>query len=357
MLVHICCAVDSHFFLKQLQKDFPNEKIECFFYDPNIHPISEYRLRLLDVQYSCNKLNINLIEGPYDLDSWLKKVKGLELEPEKADRCTVCFDTRLETTILKAKELGHDKFTTTLLISPKKSQEKLSIIGNKLALEHNIQFIFKDYRSGQGMHLQAADVKENSLYRQNYCGCMFGLNMQRDGQNKLCDELISPINNQNLPESIESRLEVYTQRNYNESNNINYKIIKQRFLNYRLISASICVEKVVIPSYFLCYSTLNNQKANGRIEYSKNNIHYLNRDEIKIIDISTFNQLTNSKYNNTQELMYNPLTFENEEKLREKIIHGKYDLSCIIILDIIPNSKIEITCNSKVFEDVKEVLI
>jgi hypothetical protein len=357
LLVHICCAVDSHFFLKQLQKDFPNEKIECFFYDPNIHPISEYRLRLLDVQYSCNKLNINLIEGPYDLDSWLKKVKGLELEPEKADRCTVCFDTRLETTILKAKELGHDKFTTTLLISPKKSQEKLSIIGNKLALEHNIQFIFKDYRSGQGMHLQAADVKENSLYRQNYCGCMFGLNMQRDGQNKLCDELISPINNQTLPESIESRLEVYTQRNYNESNNINYRIIKQRFLNYRLISASIRVEKVVIPSYFLCYSTLNNQKANGRIEYSKNSIHYLNRDEIKIIDISTFNQLTNSKYNNTQELMYNPLTFENEEKLREKIIHGKYDLSCIIILDIIPNSKIEITCNSKVFEDVKEVLI
>ena len=28
--------------------------------------------------------------------------------------------------------MGHDKFTTTLLISPKKSQEKLEIIGNNL---------------------------------------------------------------------------------------------------------------------------------------------------------------------------------------------------------------------------------
>ena len=132
LLVHICCAVDSHYFLEKIQEEYPDEKLIGYFYDPNIHPYSEYRLRYLDVEYSCNKLGIPLIEGPYNLEEWLKKVKGMEHLPEKGDRCTVCYDDRLDNSVQKAIELGHDKFTTTLLISPKKSQEKLEIIGNNL---------------------------------------------------------------------------------------------------------------------------------------------------------------------------------------------------------------------------------
>ena len=49
----------------------------------------------------------------------VKKVKGMEHLPEKGDRCTVCYDDRLDNSVQKAIELGHDKFTTTLLISPK----------------------------------------------------------------------------------------------------------------------------------------------------------------------------------------------------------------------------------------------
>ena len=78
MLVHICCAVDSHYFLEKIQEEFPDEKLVGFFYDPNIHPYSEYRLRYLDVEYSCEKLGIPLLEGPYNLEEWLKKVKGME---------------------------------------------------------------------------------------------------------------------------------------------------------------------------------------------------------------------------------------------------------------------------------------
>ena len=68
MLVHICCAVDSHYFLERIQEEFPNEELVGYFYDPNIHPYSEYRLRYLDVEYSCQKLGIKLIEGAYNLD-------------------------------------------------------------------------------------------------------------------------------------------------------------------------------------------------------------------------------------------------------------------------------------------------
>ena len=278
MLVHICCSVDSHYFLQKIQEEFPNEKLVGFFYDPNIHPYSEYKLRLYDVQYSCKKLGIELIEGEYDLDTWLELVKGLENEPEKGDRCTVCFDRRLEVSVKKAIELGDNKFTTSLLISPKKSQEKLQIIGLALQKEYKVEFIFRDYRVGNGTELQGKEVKQNQLYRQNYCGCLFGLTPQREQQNKLMDEMISPISQQILDESIEQRLNLYEQRNLNEQNNISYKILKQRFLNYRLLSAKVLVQKQVVFSHFLPYSTISKQRSQGKIEYSINNIHYFNKE-------------------------------------------------------------------------------
>ena len=352
MLVHICCSVDSHYFLEQIKKDYPDEKIIAFFYDPNIHPYSEYRLRLYDVQYSCDILGIELIEGEYDLDNWFNSVKGLENEPEKGDRCTACFDKRLSTTAQKAKELGENSFTTTLLISPKKSQDKLKIIGENLAKEFDLKFIFQDYRAGSGMQLQGQKVKEYNIYRQNYCGCIFGLKAQREQQNKFADELISPINQQILPESIESRIELYKKREKNS------KIIKQRFLNYRLLNAKVVKKKEVIPSYFLCYSTLKNNKANGRVEKFINNIGYFVRDEIKIITLKTFNDIANTNYKTVMKLVYNPLKFEDELLVRDKILNNSfYDLSSVIVLDNIKDIKYEIFCNAKVYDDVREVIL
>jgi len=357
MLVHICCSVDSHYFLQRLQEEYPNEKLVGFFYDPNIHPYSEYKLRYEDVKYSCSKLGIELIEGIYNYEVWLTAVKGLENEPEKGDRCTVCFDKRLETTVLKAIELGHDKFTTTLLISPKKSQDKLDIIGNELASKYKLEFVFKDYRSGNGQELQGKQVKENSLYRQNYCGCLFGLTPQREQQNKLMDEMINPINAQILPESIAQRLELYKQRNHYEEMKFNYKVIKQRFLNYRLISAKVNIKKQTVFSHFLPYSTINKNRSVGRIEYTIGDINYFNKDEIKIISLDIYNKYANTSYKTIQELIYNPPKFEYEVMLKEKLLNSSYDLSCVIVLDEIPESKVEVFLNSKVYDDVKENII
>lgn len=354
MLIHICCSVDSHYFLQKIQEEYPEETLVGFFYDPNIHPYSEYKLRLLDVEYSCKKLGIELIEGPYALEEWLKLVKGLENEPEKGDRCTVCFDNRLEVSVQKAIELGHDKFTTTLLISPKKSQDKLQTIGANLSTLYDCEFIFKDYRSGNGVEMQGREVKEHNLYRQNYCGCMFGLNAQREQQAKLTDELIYPIGQQVQPESIEERLELYQKRNELE----NCDIIKQRFLNYRLLSGKVTLGKETVPSYFLCYSTLKNNKSIGRIEKVINDIGYFNRDEIKIISLETFNLLANRDYNSVLELIYKPLSFKEELNIREKLtLYNSYDLSTIIVLKEIPKSKVSVFCNAKTYDDIKEHLI
>lgn len=357
MLVHICCSVDSHYFLQRLQEEYPSEKLVGFFYDPNIQPYAEYKLRLFDVMHSCKKLGIELLEGLYDLKEWLKAVKGLEDEPEKGDRCTVCFDNRLETTALKAKKLGHDKFTTTLLISPKKSQEKLNIIGNELAKKYNIQFIFKDYRSGNGQELQGKEVKENSLYRQNYCGCLFGLTPQREQQNKLMDEMISPISNQILPESIEQRLVTYAKRNIYDKYNKKFKIIKQRFLNYRLLGGKVNVVKQNVYAHFLPYSTINKKRSIGKIEYDVNNIYYFSKDEIKIIDLNFYNIVANTNYTTVQELIYNPPKFNDEKIIKEQLLNNSYDISCLVVLDDIPKGKVEISLNSKIYEDVEEKVI
>jgi predicted adenine nucleotide alpha hydrolase (AANH) superfamily ATPase len=357
LLVHICCAVDSHYFLEKLREDFPNEELVGFFYDPNIHPYEEYRLRYLDVEYSCKKLGITLLEGPYNLEEWLKKVKGLENEPEKGDRCTVCFDDRLEVSVKKALELGHDKFTTSLLISPKKSQDKLERIGKELEEKYNCQFIFKDYRSGNGTQEQGEVVKENSLYRQNYCGCIYALTAQREHQNKIMDEMFSPISNQIVPESIESRLELYRKRDDLEAKDIPFKIIKQRFLNYRLLSGLTKIDKKIIPSYFLCYSVLGKHKTNGRIIYDKDEIYYLNRDEVKILPLTRFNEIGNSTYRSVKDLMFNPPTFESELNIRDKVTNNPYGLSTIVVVDEVIDGKYEFEIDSIVYEDVKEVII
>lgn len=358
MLVHICCSVDSHYFLEKIKEEFLEETIVGYFYDPNIHPYSEYALRLLDVEFSCKKLGIQLLEGEYDLENWLRAVKGLENEPEKGDRCTVCFDERLKNTALKAKELGHKSFTTTLLISPKKSQDKLESIGNALAKEHELEFIFKDYRSGNGTQLQGEAVKENKLYRQNYCGCLFGLKPQREQQQRLLDEMMSPITRQVLPQSIEERYALYTQRNHLEENNKPYLLVKTRFLNYRLLQGWVQINKHVVPSHILGYSTLNKDKSSGKVEYVHQGVHYLNKEDVKLLEISLLNTLCHTNYSSVLELLKHPLPFEEEIHLRHKLTQNAYDLSVIAIVDTIPlECKIEIQLQTTLFEDIKETIL
>jgi len=358
MLVHICCSVDSHFFLEKLQADYPQEKLTGFFYDPNIHPYSEYQLRLLDVERSCKKLGIDLIEGEYDYENWLQAVRGLENEPEKGARCEVCFDKRFITSAKKALEIGEDKITTTLLVSPLKSQEQLKRVGDEFYAKHGVEFIAVDYRSGGGTQDQSRVTKEEQLYRQDYCGCIFGLTMQREQQDKLMDEMFSPISGQTLPASIEERLELYTRRNLLEDEGKRYKIIKQKFLNYRQFSCKLIEGKREnIPAYALSYSTLPRKRAQGRIEFSIDTLHYLNREEVKFITLQEFNTLAQTQYKNINELIFSPPSFEKELQLRQKLLKTPYDLTPLIVVEKISEKKLTLQLDAKTYEDVKEKLI
>jgi len=357
MLVHICCAVDSHYFLQKLREEYPDEKLTGFFYDPNIHPYSEYQLRLLDVKRSCKILKIELIEGEYDTQNWLEAVRGLEKEPEKGARCSVCFDRRFEVSAAKAKALGESSFTSTLLTSPKKSLAQLKTAGDALAQKEGVVFVSPDYRKASGTQEQNQMAKADALYRQDYCGCVFGLTMQREHQNKLADELFSPLSKQIQPESIEERLALYTKRLEIEEEHKSYKIIKERFLNWRILSGLLRVRNTITPAHFLPYSTLKNKYTRGKIEYRIDDIHYMNRDEVKFITLEFYNKLAKSSFKSVIELIWNAPDFQTEMQIRNTIVRSPFDLSAILVVETIPNNKIEILCESKIYEDVKELLI
>lgn len=355
MVVHICCAVDSHYFLQKLRSQFPSEKLIGFFYDPNIHPYSEYRLRLLDVKRSCKMLDIELIEGEYDTAGWLEAVRGLENEPEKGARCSVCFDNRFEITAKKAHELGEKIFTSTLLTSPKKSLTQLKNSGDALAKLYGLEFIAPDYRSKQGTQEQNILAKQDKLYRQDYCGCLFGLTKQREYQDKLIDELFSPISKQVQPESIEDRLQIYEKRCELEEQNKTYTIRKERFLNWRLLRGYVTHATTVIPSHFLPYSTLKKGYSRGKITWNKG-IGYFDRDEIIFITLDYYNHLASTNYTSINELIFKSPSFDEEVKVRQKIVSNPYNLNTIIVIDSTLNGKFEIVCDSKIYQDTKEML-
>lgn len=358
ILVHICCSVDSHFFLQKLQADFCEEKLIGFFYDPNIHPYSEYQLRLLDVKRSCKKLGIELLEGAYDYEAWMQAVRGLENEPEKGARCEVCFDKRFEVSAQKALELGEKSMTTTLLVSPLKSQEQLKKSGEIFEQKHGVKFIAIDYRSGGGSELQSRVTKEEKLYRQDYCGCIFGLSMQREQQHRLMDEMFSPLCGATLPASIEERLEMYKKRIQLEETNQEYKIIKEKFLNYRQLSFKLINSKnETLEAHALWLSTLPRKKANGVIEHANKNIHYFSREEIQFVTLHAFNLTCKSNYKNIKELLFDAQSLENELNFRKALSSNSYDLTPIIIVQTIPTGKLHVELDAKIYEDVKEKLI
>ncbi len=357
MLVHICCAVDSHYFLQKLQTEYPNEKLIGFFYDPNIHPYSEYYLRLLDVKRSCRLLGIELIEGDYDVENWLKAVRGLEHEPEKGGRCAICFDRRFEVSAQKAAELGEHSFTSTLLTSPKKSLKQLKQAGDALGARFGVSFVAPDYRKASGTQEQNILAKEAQLYRQDYCGCLYGLTMQREQQQRLADELFSPLSGQIQPESIEARIALYEERLEREETHQPYRIVKERFLNWRLLQGWLKVRKEVIPAHFLPYSTLKKSYTRGRIAYQTGALQHLSRDEVKCISLSHYNTLAQTDYPTVTALLYHPPSFETELKVRQTLLTTVYDLSTVVVTDENLEGKIELYLDATTYEDVQEKLI
>lgn len=359
MLVHICCSVDSHFFLQKLQNLYPNETLLGFFYDPNIHPFSEYQLRLLDVRRSCKKLGIKLYEGTYNYEAWIDAVRGLEDEPEKGKRCLVCFDNRLEETAKKALELGESVITTTLLTSPKKSLEQLAIALERIAKRFGLESIAPDFRKKGGTQEQFALAKAGQLYHQDYCGCFFALSKQRDAQERWKDELSSPVRAQILPSSIEERLGLYSTVIEYEEKKISFKLVREKFLNYRLLRAWVKnKDEEIVPSYVLFYSCVKKEKCKGSIDNVANEKAFFTKEEIVFVSLCEFNTMMQTSFTSVKQMVLNPPKIETEIDFRVKLLKTPLlTLSPIIILDTLEIGTYEVYLLSKTYQDIREILV
>jgi len=149
-----------------LNKKF--DKITGFFYNPNIHPPSEYKRRKDALSVVALKIGFEVMIPDYKMEEYFRPVLLKEDSPE---RCSLCWEIRLSETANFAKGNGFDAFTTTLLVSPYQDHEKVKKIGEKISRKKGIQFYYQDFRPGF-KNAQEQAKKEN-LYRQKYCGCVF----------------------------------------------------------------------------------------------------------------------------------------------------------------------------------------
>ena len=170
LLLHSCCAPCSSSVIERL---LPYFEITILYYNPNIEPYEEYLKRKEEqINYIKDK-GINFMDSDYDNELFKEMSKGLENIPEGGIRCHKCYHLRLEKTALLAKKNNFDYFGTTLTVSPYKNSQILNKTGEELSKEFNIKYLYSDFKKKNGYKRSIELSKENNLYRQNYCGCIY----------------------------------------------------------------------------------------------------------------------------------------------------------------------------------------
>jgi predicted adenine nucleotide alpha hydrolase (AANH) superfamily ATPase len=170
MLLHTCCGpcfLGTWEDLKSSDFDVVN-----YFYNPNIHPEKEHDLRLENMKKAAYGRSKDIIVENYEPKKHREAIKGFE--DKFPERCIYCYVLRLNQTAKKAKDEGFDLFSTTLLVSPYQQHEELIRLGNTIGNKYGVEFFYKDwrlfFRAGQSI------AKENDIYRQKYCGCIYSKN-------------------------------------------------------------------------------------------------------------------------------------------------------------------------------------
>ena len=151
-------------------------RYSIYFYNPNIHPVREYELRKEENVTFAKKHDIPFIDADYDMDNWFARVKGMEDQPERGERCTQCFEMRFERTALYAHEHGFDTISSSLGISRWKNFNQVSRAGEHAAGRYpGLQYWSHNWRKNGGASRMIEISKRENFYQQEYCGCAFSL--------------------------------------------------------------------------------------------------------------------------------------------------------------------------------------
>lgn len=165
VLLHTCCGPCALYPLKSLRSI--GHQVTGFFYNHNIHPYQEY-IRRRDTAVRMSELEAMplIMCDQYNLEEFLSNVAA---EPDK--RCSYCYASRMRATAQAAVDNGFEAFTASLLYSRYQKHDEIKAIGEQLAQEYGIAFLYEDFRTGWQEGIKHS--KELQLYRQQYCGCIY----------------------------------------------------------------------------------------------------------------------------------------------------------------------------------------
>ena len=165
LLLHTCCAPCSIMCIETLRREGIDPVL--FWYNPNIHPFKEYKMRKNTLVEYADAINAKLIiNNEYGLRKFIEAIF-----PDFDNRCGYCYRVRLEETAKFAAENGFDAFTSTLFVSPYQNHELLKLTAEAVAEKYGVKFLYRDFRPFFKVGLDKA--RELQLYMQKYCGCVF----------------------------------------------------------------------------------------------------------------------------------------------------------------------------------------
>lgn len=171
LLVLSCCAPCSCGAIKHLVQK--GVDVTVLFYNPNIFPQAEYKKRRAEQVRLCRLLGAKFVDLPYDHAAWQKQVRGLEQEPERGKRCSVCFYMRLKQAARYARQHHFDCFTSVLGVSRYKDSNQVHAQARQVWCEEGAPYWANSWRKGGLSELRRALIDEFKLYEQTYCGCEY----------------------------------------------------------------------------------------------------------------------------------------------------------------------------------------
>jgi predicted adenine nucleotide alpha hydrolase (AANH) superfamily ATPase len=143
-----------------------------FWYNPNIHPLTEYRSRRDTLIQFGKDRNLQVIaEDEYGLRSFIQGTYPDFDQGGGGSRCAYCYRVRLEKIASVAAERGYDCFSSSLLISPYQNHELLRQTGEAAAEKYGVSFYYRDFRPN--FREGQKQARELGFYMQKYCGCIF----------------------------------------------------------------------------------------------------------------------------------------------------------------------------------------
>ena len=167
VLLHICCGPCSIVPVERLKEQ--GHTLTGLFYNPNIHPYSEWRLRADTLESLATKKHLDVIfERDYDLEGFLERTLPCS---RPAERCRLCYRMRLEKAARLASETHAGAFTSTLLVSPYQRHDVIREEAEALSLQYGVPFLYQDFRPE--FRAGMTEAKALGLYTQPYCGCVF----------------------------------------------------------------------------------------------------------------------------------------------------------------------------------------